>query len=539
MPKPLVVIGLLGPTLDNGLGAKRWSRWRPSVSVAQHEDLAVSRFHLLHQRRFDGLAETVVADCKQLAPDIEVRRHHVEFDDPWDFEDVYSALWGFARGFAFDREREDYLIHITTGTHVAQICLFLLTEARWFPARLLQTGPSGPGSEPPGTWQIIDLDLSRYDKLAARFRAERAAGVSLLTAGIPTRNAAFATLIQRIERVAAASTAPILLAGPTGAGKTRLARRIFELKKARALVDGPFVEVNCATLKGDGAMSTLFGHRKGAFTGALADREGLLKRADGGVLFLDEIGDLGADEQAMLLRAIEDKTFLPLGSDVPVQSDFQLIAGSNRDLTADVRSGLFRDDLYARIELWTFRLPGLAERREDIEANVEHELERFAGETGTKVAFNSEGRDAFLRFATAPDAVWSANFRDLGAAVTRMATLSAGGRIGVAEVREEADRLRARWQPASSSDVLDEVLGARADELDRFDRVQLADVIAVCRASRSQSDAGRTLFAASRVRKRSSNDADRLAKYLARFGLDFASVQRAPTQTKGSPMSRS
>src|SRR5205814_9346470 len=133
---------------------------------------------------------------------------------------------------------------------------------------------------------------------------------------------------------------------------SRLARRIYELKKVRHAVKGEFVDVNCATLRGDGAMSALFGHTKGAFTGALKDRPGLLRTADAGVLLLDEIGELGPDEQAMLLRAVEDKAFLPVGTDREVQSDFQLVAGTNRDLGQAVRTGRFRDDLLARINLW-------------------------------------------------------------------------------------------------------------------------------------------------------------------------------------------
>ena len=114
---------------------------------------------------------------------------------------------------------------------------------------------------------------------------------------------------------------------------------MFELKKSRHQVKGEFVEVNCATLHGDGAASTLFGHKKGAFTGAAADRAGLLRTAHEGVLFLDEIGELGADEQAMLLKAVEEKRFFPMGSDREVTSDFQLIAGTNRDLRVDVAAG--------------------------------------------------------------------------------------------------------------------------------------------------------------------------------------------------------
>src|SRR5204863_171103 len=125
--------------------------------------------------------------------------------------------------------------------------------------------------------------------------------------GIETKSPDFNALIARIEHVAIGSRAPIFLTGPTGAGKTKLAKRIFELKKARRQVRAEFAEANCATLRGDAAMSTLFGHTKGAFTGAVGDRPGLLKKAHEGVLFLDEIGELGLDEQAMLLRAIEEK----------------------------------------------------------------------------------------------------------------------------------------------------------------------------------------------------------------------------------------
>ena len=173
-------------------------------------------------------------------------------------------------------------------------------------------------------------------------------------------------------------------------------------------------------------MSTLFGHVKGAFTGAQSARAGLLRAADGGLLFLDEIGEL-ADEQAMLLKAIEEKRFLPVGADVEATSDFELIAGTHRDLRQMVAAGTFREDLYARINLWTYELPGLAERREDIEPNLEFELDRFGREQGEQVRFNVEAKRRYLAFATSPRAAWAGNFRELSASVTRMATLADAG----------------------------------------------------------------------------------------------------------------
>jgi transcriptional regulatory protein RtcR len=136
-------------------------------------------------------------------------------------------------------------------------------------------------------------------------------------------------------------------------------------------------------------------------------------------LFLDEVGELGIDEQAMLLRALEEKCFLPVGSDKEFHSDFQLIAGTNRDLLVAVRNGRFREDLLARINLWTFQLPGLRDRREDIEPNLQFELEQFASKQGVNVTFNLEAWEGFLKFAASPEAAWSGNFRDLNAAVTQ------------------------------------------------------------------------------------------------------------------------
>ena len=524
--RPLTVIGFLGSTLDaSKFGPTRWNKWRPSVGLAMHADLRVDRFIMLHGTVHRRLAEYVTADIGSVSPETRVDPYLLDFDDPWDFEEVYGKLLDFARAYPFDPEAEDYLIHITTGTHVAQICLFLLTEARYLPGKLLQTQPTRGSLDPAGTWNSIDLDLSRYDSIATRFASAAADSTSFLKSGIATRNAAFNQMIDEIEHVAARSRAPMLLMGPTGAGKSQLARRIHELKKLKHQLTGPFVEVNCATLKGDSAMSALFGHRKGAFTGAVAERPGLLRAADGGILFLDEIAELGLDEQAMILRAIEEKRFLPVGADREAGSDFQLLAGTNCDLGSAVAEGRFRDDLYARLNLWTFVLPGLADRREDIEPNLDYELERYAEREGQRVRFNREARERYLDFAMSSAATWPGNFRDLAASVTRMATLSASGRIDVAAVGAEIERLERLWsgRSASAADEASDLLGCDAAEaLDRFDRAQLNEVIRACRSSRSLSEAGRQLFASSRTRRASTNDADRLRKYLARFELDWS-----------------
>lgn len=526
--RPCVVIGMLGTTLDTGKGPKRWGRWRPTISLFQQQDFVVDRLELIHGRYASSLAECIRADIGSVSPESQVVTHEMDLEDPWDFEEVYASLHTFAGAYPFRPEAEDYLVHITTGTHVAQICMFLLTEARYFPARLVQTSPPRKLSDGEGTVSVIDLDLSRYDRLASRFELEHEDAVASLKGGIETRNFAFNRLIERVEHVAVHTTDPMLLTGPTGAGKSKLARRVYELRRARHLVTGPLVEINCATLRGDSAMSALFGHKKGAFTGAASDRPGLLRAAHQGMLFLDEIGELGVDEQAMLLRAIEEGRFLPLGSDTESRSAFQLIAGTNRRLDERVREGWFRDDLLARINLWSFALPALRDRPEDIEPNLDYELASYARTHGRRVRFSAEARRRFLEFAVSGGALWSGNFRDLNAALTRMATLSAGGRITLAVVEEEIARLLAGWSGGDESgkveNFLSKVLGVDSAAIDLFDRAQLAEVIRVCRRSSSLSEAGRTLFAVSRTKRSSTNDSDRLRKYLARFGLSWDRV---------------
>ncbi len=525
--KEIVVIGFLGTQLDSGKGSQRWERWRPTVALTQREDVLVRRLELLHTGQ-EALVEQLVADIHSVSPETEVRSTPLSIRDPWDFGEVYAALFDFAREYPFNPDAEEYWIHITTGTHVAQICLFLMVEARYFPGVLLQTSPpKRQGSAQPGSHVLIDLDLSRYDQLAKRFAREQQDAVSFLKSGIATKNPRFNRLVEEIEHVAGRSKAPILLMGPTGAGKSFLAKRVFELKKARHQISGSFVEVNCATLHGDGAASALFGHVKGAFTGAANDRAGLLRTAHKGLLFLDEIGELGLDEQAMLLKAIEEKVFFPVGSDREVESDFQLIAGTNLDLQDALHKGRFREDLFARINLWTYVLPSLAERHEDIAPNLEYLLTQFSRELGGMVRFNKEARAKYMVFAASTDAAWTGNFRDLAASVLRMATFAAGGRISDEVVDAEIARLRKLWRPKQQKQSvgLQQWLSAESlEKMDLFDRLQLEAVLELCRKSKNLADAGRKLFAVSRSARESRNDSDRLRKYLARYGLDWKSI---------------
>lgn len=537
--KKTVVIGFVGATLDQGKKDDRWQRWRPTMSLLMHDDLVIDELVLLHDRQHRNLVNFLTEDMVQVSPQTQVTGAKVSVRDLWDFADVYGALYDFVKNYQFDTEKYEYLLHITTGTHVAQICWYLLIEAGYLPAKLIQSSPNEHKTAQ-GQYRIIDLDLSKYDALNQRFENEQNANWQQLKANIATHNAAFNQLIEQVELVATRSSAPILIMGATGVGKSHLAKQIYQLKKEKFHLNGRFVDVNCATLRGDSAMSALFGHVKGAFTGAASARQGLLKSADGGILFLDEIGELGADEQAMLLKALEDKIFFPVGGDKEIQADFQLIAGTNCDLRQEVKAGRFREDLWARLNTWTFFLPALKDRSEDIAPNVQFELQRFANLHQRQLRFNREALDAYLQFAKSEQAIWQGNFRDLTASVTRMATLANGARISLPDVTQEIERLKQLWK----TDTTDAALGDNAlwknqklstdacllaqflsneqlMQIDEFDKIQLIGVIQVCQNSKTLAEAGRRLFAVSREQRSTTNDSDRVKKYLARFGLSW------------------
>jgi len=521
-----VVISLLGTQLDDrGKGKKRWDRWRPTLSLCQHEDLVIDRLELLFQPHYQTLADELSRDIQKVSPETFVSHNHINLTDPWDFESVYADLLDFSRSYHFNREKEQYLIHITTGTHVAQICLYLLTEAHYLSGRLLQSAPPQKGETVTGHYQIIDLDLSKYDQIASRYNIERKEGTHYLKGGIETKNAQFNQLIEQLEHVSIRSVDPILLTGPSGAGKSLLAKRIYQLKKQRGQLSGSLVEVNCATLRGDNAMSALFGHIKGAYTGAVNHRKGLLAEADNGLLFLDEIGELGVDEQAMLLRAIEDKCFMPFGSDKETSSDFQLIAGTNKNLFQQVEKGLFREDLLSRINLWTYQLPSLKQRLEDLEVNIDYELNNNAQKYGRLVSFNSSAKQTYLHFAKSGAATWRCNFRDLNASITRMSTLADGGRITVQVVKEEIERLKINWQQENKTAANSDISMLINKPIDLFDQHQLNAVIKVCKQSATAAEAGRTLFNVSRLNKTSVNDSHRVSQFLSKFDLDFKTIK--------------
>ncbi len=513
-----VVIGFLGTQLD--MGKRR--DWRPSVQLCTHEGFPVDRLELIHDGAHYHLAAQVAAAIGKTAPETEVRLVRMDMADPWDFQEVYGKLYDFAADYGFDEDRERYHVHLTTGTHVAQICWFLLTESRHIPARLIQTGPPRGPETPSGTLDVIDLDLARYNALQRRFEAQARDHSALLLGGIETAHPGLQATIQRLDLVATASDAPLVLVGEPGTGKSALASHLHELKLLRRRIKGRLVQVNCATLQGMGA---LIGQRRGATGVAGSERPGFLREADGGVLLLDRIDELAPEAQAVLLQVLETGRYCPLGSEAEVTARFHLVATALLPPAVLAARGRLRPDLAARLSHWVFALPPLRDRRQDIAAELSARLAEAERKLGRKAGFNADAMARYLRFAA--EAPWPGNLRDLQASAERLAVLAERGRVTVAMVEAEIATLAAQWgaEPEEAADALQGLVDPAT--IDLFDRAQLETVLRTCRASPSLSAAGRALFAVSRAEKSSANDADRLRKYLARFGLDWARVTGA------------
>jgi transcriptional regulator with GAF, ATPase, and Fis domain len=228
--------------------------------------------------------------------------------------------------------------------------------------------------------------------------------------GIVGKSASMRRLLQLVRRVAA-QDATVLVLGESGTGKELIARALHQGSPRRAK---PFVAINCAALTETLLESELFGHEKGAFTGAVAQKKGRLESAEGGTVFLDEIGEMAMSLQAKLLRVLQEREFERVGGNKTHRLDVRLVAATNRDLMTEVRAGKFREDLYHRLNVVALRMPPLRERPEDIPLLAEHFLRKSARRMGrTMAGISPEAERMLIRYS------WPGNVRELENAMER------------------------------------------------------------------------------------------------------------------------
>jgi len=268
------------------------------------------------------------------------------------------------------------------------------------------------------------LETGRLRRDVTALRGEVETRHRLVVGGSPRMR----EVVERAKR-AAASNATVLLGGESGTGKEVLARAIHAWSRRSS---GPFVAVNCAALSADLLESELFGHEKGAFTGAVRTKAGRFDLASGGTLFLDEIGELRPALQTKLLRVLQEREYERVGGTRTLKADIRVVVATNRDLEAQVTAGEFRQDLYFRLKVVALRLPPLRERREDIVALADHFLSRYACEAG-RATPRLEGAVQAL----VVDYAWPGNVRELANALERAIVLGSGDVLTIDDLPEE------------------------------------------------------------------------------------------------------
>ena len=294
------------------------------------------------------------------------------------------------------------------------------------------------------------LDHARLERENATLRASLDQRAEIIG-----ESAAIRALVEQIA-TAAPTTGRVLIHGENGSGKELVARTIH-VRSARH--GRPFVDVNCAAIPEELIESELFGHEKGAFTGALARRRGKFELADGGTLFLDEIGDMSLKTQAKVLRSLEEQAFERVGGKDTIKVDVRVIAASNRDLPALIREGRFREDLYYRLNVIPIEVPALRTRKDDLPALVSHFVSQFCAENGKHAkTLSSEAMGYFLAYD------WPGNVRELRNMVERLVIMAPGDVITADDLPAP---LRPKEAAAPAGDARDRSL---KDARDNFER---------------------------------------------------------------------
>ena len=318
------------------------------------------------------------------------------------------------------------------------------------------------------------LELRQTRRVARSLRAQLG-----FTGSMVGKSSQMNAVRQMIARVAP-TDARVLISGESGTGKELVASAIHDASPRR---EKPFVRVNCAAIPRDLVESEMFGHERGAFTGATQTRIGRFELAHHGTLFLDEVGDLGPDAQAKLLRAIEAKEIQRVGGNKIIRTDVRIISATNHDLLRAVRAGTFREDLFFRLNVIPLPIPPLRERGDDIIELVEHFSEQFLQRTGqAKPRWRS---DALVLFREYP---WPGNVRELANIVERLAILHPGAEMTGPQVEDvlivdredvDADTASNRVGTSAPSEAPQPTAGASlADRLDSFERSVIARALA-------------------------------------------------------------
>ena len=358
----------------------------------------------------------------------------VELSGPTHFGEIYQAVTRTVSALlAKHGDAGRLTFHLSPGTPAMSAVWIIVAKTR-YGAELIES------SRQQGVRTAnVPFDISAEFVPEVYRRADQ--DLARLSAGTPEETPEFSDIIHRspvMRRVVekaqkvAPRSVPILIEGESGTGKEMLARAIHRAGPRR---DNAFIAVNCGAISHELAESELFGHKKGAFTGATTDRAGYFEAADGGTLFLDEIGELSLRLQVKLLRVLQERQVIRVGTTTPVAVDVRIIAATNRTLTDEVAAGRFRDDLFFRIAVALIKLPPLRIRKGDLTLLVDHLLERFNAESAADPAWEEKRLSPSARNLLQHH-TWPGNIRELSNTLTRAAVWSTGSTITGQDIAE-------------------------------------------------------------------------------------------------------
>ncbi len=415
---------------------------------------------LLNHRKFDEVyllcssdtfferGTQIKLECEEIEGMPKVNLMPVNIPDVIDYAGIYTTILTAATTVVqrFEHQRANWFVLLDPGTPQMQTAWILLVRSGVFSAGLIQGIPPRFNN---GLYTCREVDLS--DQALPTIVAAEAApeytavkpkkaskespvfGVedfekALDESGLAIRDEITRQVFHQAWTVAQHDHFHHLILGETGTGKSELAHWIHRCGPRR---DKPMQSLNCATLTSETAASTLFGHKKGAYTGADTDRPGFLRTADSGVLFLDEIGELSLELQARLLHVLDDGSFYPLGSDEAVQVDVVIIAATNRDLKEMEEKGSFRQDLYSRLSNFPLTMPALRNRPEDMDFVIDSSLEKWNAGNNVEKSISNSARVLLQNYN------WPKNIRELQQTIIRVCLLSPSEIIGTEDLPQE------------------------------------------------------------------------------------------------------
>lgn len=396
----------------------------------------------------------------------------IALTSPTNYAEIYDSVCQFLISLRLPQGDIELSFHLSPGTPAMAAIWIMLAKTR-FPATLIQSAKKRT-SDGASQYEIetVDFNFDLANDFLPEFLQRSDARIERLNASPSAAGPEFAKIIHAsdimrkqidLARRIAVHNVPVLILGETGTGKELFAEAIMQTSRRQ---DKPFITVNCGAISKDLINSELFGHKKGAFTGADANRKGHFREADGGTLFLDEIGDLPMDAQVRLLRAIQQGEVTPLGETNPVKVDVRIIAATHRDLMAEVSAGNFREDLFHRLAVGILHLPPLRERAEDIALLIEHSLEKINADSQDQPEWQNKiislnAKNILL------DYNWPGNVRELYHTLLRAAIWSRQSEITDTDILENLLTI-----PKQSADILDQNIAKGFDLQGILDKVE-------------------------------------------------------------------